>query len=672
MAKNREIIIAPRGGLRYDVPADLISSVEMSDCRNIWFSEGRVKKRYGYTTMGGNLPLAGPVNGFYTFEDFSGNTYLVCATTKLPYYLASPASSPYWEPIQEGEVEDDCETTWTSDMGANGAVADETSIIKVGSTSQKISPAAGFSTGLAAHHDSALGDKSDYAFVVLWIRSSVAQAEGDLQFLIDDASGCGSATETLDIPALASDTWKRVVLEASDPSSNMSSIASLGLNIAADNGACDIYIDDIQFCKSFGSSVAYDSDDTDLTTFTSIRKSSETDPWMIMTNGVDAIKKWTGSGDVSNLISDSPSGVTALLAKQCIEFKSHLLLLDVTEDGNRYPQRIRWSDTSDPEDFLNGNASYQDLTGPDFLKGAVTFKGDYLVVCKEKSLWLGYATGESDIFQFDRKVENKGCLSGRTIKAEGDFVYFMGDHDIYAFDGIGVESIADRRVRAEIFRTANPAQYAKSLAVLKTDQHEYWLFVVDINGTYCDVCWCYNYELRTWTRFKTADVLTSGGHYAQQNVVAIDDLSGTIDEQAWRIGSVAGAEETPIDVFGDTDGYVYQYSHQESDDYDTAIDGWFSTYDFNPTKMGRRFRVNRIDVYFEGNGLDIEYSTDKGGTWTTIESLTASNNLEQPNSVFLKLDCLLCRLRFRNNISGEHFDFSRATVYWQPSGGRLK
>jgi hypothetical protein len=665
-----DILIAPRGGLNLSLPADLISMIEMSDCRNVFSQEGMIKKRYGYKTLGGNLPLPGVVVGFDQFYLFDGTSYLIVVTTVMPFYLASPTSSPYWETLHENEVEDDCETTWTSDMGANGAVADETTIKKVGSTAQKISPAAGFTTGLMAHRNQSLGDKSSYSYIRFWIRSSVAQAEGDLQFCIDNTAGCGSPTETLDIPALEADTWKLVFLACSDPASNMTSIESLGLSCAADNGACNIYIDDIRFVKSFSSSNAYDTVDEDFASYDYIRKTTETDPWWILTNGVDAIKYFTGTGSISSLVSTYPSGVTALLAKIVIEFKSHLLLMDVSEDGNRYPQRVRWSDTSDPEDFLNGNASSQDLTGTDWIKGAVKFRGDYLVIVKGKSVWLGYATGESDIFQFDLKDPKTGTPAGKTIAAIGEEVIFMGWDDIYSFDGITCDSIAEN-VRDEIFSDVNPSAIEKSFGVVIEELKEYWLFIVSASDDYPDIAWVFNYDIRKWTRHKFADFLTAYGYYTLQSSLTIGDLVGTIGEQNWRIGSRATLASAPVTLFGDTGGYVYQYDNLTNNDNGTAINAWFSTKDFNPTAMQGRFGINRIDVYYIGQGLDVSYSVDKGKTWTLIKSLGVSNDLETPNSLYLKLDCLMCRLRFRNAESGEHFEFSRANIFWRPTGRRL-
>ena len=667
-------LLAPRGGLNHGLPADLISEMQMSDCRNVFFQEGLVKKRYGYSSFGSNLPLPGVTIGNDQFYLFSGTNYLLNITTKLPFKLMGSGTTAYWETIGVTEEEDDCETTWTG--ATNVTVADETTIKKVDSKSQKISPAAAFSTGLLAYHDQSLGDKSAYSFVRFWIRSSVAQAAGDLTFEIDNTAGCGSPTETLSLPALVKDTWKLVFLECDDPSSNMKSIESLGISAVTDNGACNIYIDDIQFVTAFSSDVAYDADNEDFVYFDYIRKTTETEPWWVMTNGVDPIKKWTGTGSISNLISTYPSGVTALLANILIEFKGHLFLIDVSEDGNRYPQRVRWSNTAQPEDFLNGNASFQDLKGADWAKGAIKFKGDYLVVIKDRSIWVGYATGDSDVFVFEQKITGAGCAAGKTIEDLGDEIIFLGWDDVYIFDGINYESIAENdalniHVREKIFDNLNPEQIGKSFGVIIESQKEYWLFVPSTSATYCDTAWCFNYDLNTWTRHELDDVMVTFGYYEKQAQLTIGDLVGTIGEQTFRIGSQATSQSAPTTLLADTSGYVWEYDTLTNNDNGTAIDGWFSTKDFNPTNLMQRFCMTRIDIYYTGHGLDISYSLDKGATWTAIDSLGASDDLYTPQSVYLKIDCIMCRLRFRNNTAGQHFEFSRANIFWEPSGGRL-
>jgi len=517
-------ILAPRGGLNYSLPADLISELEMSDGQNVFFEDGKVKKRYGYTTMGDNLPLDGAIVGIDQFYDFQGNNWLL-VLTENEIYKWLPASS-------------------------------------------------------------------------LWSK------------ITDDT---------------------------------------------------------------------FTGTDSNFFSYDYVRKSTETNPWWVCTNGVDKIKKFTGTGTISDLITDYPAGVTSLLAKYLAEFKTYLILMDVTEQGNRYPQRVRWSDTADPEDFINGNANYQDLSGADWIVGGTKFKGDYFVVFKERSVWVSYATGDSDIFQFDQKITGTGCSAGGTIESLGDELIFLGWDDVYVFNGIDYEPIGTP-IQRKLFATMNPEEMSRSFGVVIEEQKEYWLFLPSTNkshisgsgvSTYPDIAWCFNYNLNKWTRHSYNDFITGYGYYELEATMTIDDLIGTIDQQTWKFDDRTILQTAPINLFGDKDGYVYQYDRLVNNEDGETIDAWFSTKDFNPTQLMQRFRLLRIDVYYIGGSLNVAYSTDKGTTWTDIGTLSESRNFETPRSLYCRADMNMARLRFRNNNSGEHFEFSRANIYWQPAGRRL-
>jgi len=662
-------IIAPLGALNLSLPPDLISDLEMSDCENVFLESGLVKKRYGYPQFGDNLPLPGVFVGSDQFYLFGGGDYLLAITTKGIWRYDS--NNGYWETIMTTEVEDDCETTWTNKT--NVVVADEGTIKKVGTYSQKISPTSGFDNGLLAYRDQALGDKSAYGVVRLWIRSSIALDAGDLQFIISNSATCATEEEAIDLPALTADTWKLVFVAMADPT-GINSIDSLGLKATSDFGACDIYIDDIQFVDVFDSTLAYDADSTDLPSFDYIRKNTEEEPWWIFTNGVDAIKKWDksddGNGVIENLITSYPSGVTALLATELVEFKGHLLLFDVSEDGDRYPQRVRWSDTAVPDDFVNGNASFVDLGGADWIKATVKFKGDYLVVFKDRSIWVGYATGDSDIFQFDQKVTGAGCAAAKTVESLGDELIFLGWDDVYVFNGIDYESIGGN-IQKELFDTMNPEAIDKCFGVIVEEQKEYWLFVPSTDSDYCDTAWVFNYDLNKWTKHTFADSLSSFGYYEKQAQLTVGDLAGTIGEQTWRFGDRTILKAAPTTLFGDINGYIYEYDRLINNDDGTTIDGWFSTKDFIFTQLMERMRLLRMDVYFSGGGtLDVAYSTDRGVTWAGERTLAANSDFSIRRA-YWRVDCGMVRFRYRNNVAGEHFDFREARIYWQPAGRRM-
>ena len=105
-----------------------------------------------------------------------------------------------------------------------------------------------------------------------------------------------------------------------------------------------VYLDDIRAYTPFTGT------DEDIFSYDYIRKLTEDEPWWVCTNGVDAIKKWDGLDYSVDDLGGSPP-----LAKHLAQFKEHLHLMDVTE-GSRFPQRDRWSDSGDPENWSTGKS----------------------------------------------------------------------------------------------------------------------------------------------------------------------------------------------------------------------------------------------------------------------------------------------------------------------------
>lgn len=143
----------------------------------------------------------------------------------------------------------DCETQWAAEANVTPTV--EATIKKVGSGSAKLAIAAGFTTGLAAHIDFAALDLSTYTRIGFWIRSSVAQAAGALTVGLGETASGASLTCTWNVPALVAGIWKYVELEFVGATSTRDVLISLALTVVTDNGACDIYIDDVRAGTNF-------------------------------------------------------------------------------------------------------------------------------------------------------------------------------------------------------------------------------------------------------------------------------------------------------------------------------------------------------------------------------------------------------------------------------------
>lgn len=550
-------IVAPRGGLNLTLPGDLIRDTEMPACRNVFFQDGFIKSRYGYRTMGINLPLSGSLLQMDQFTDFSENSWLFALTDKNIYK---------W---------DSTNTEWDILPGPNQ---------------------------------------------------------------VDTTYGAGAYGEQF--------------------------YGGVGQGLYGQG----LYGEGL-----YGQSTQFAGGNSDFWSYDYVRDTAESQPWWVATNNTDPVIVFKGGSNTSWSELLRTVGGVSFRAKHLVEFKSHLLFLDTTEGGDRYPQRVRWTDTANPDNIDSGNASYNDLSGTDWISGAVKSRGDMLGIIKEDSIWICWATGDSDIFDFKRKVSGQGSSAPKTIQVINGNIVFLGRDDVYIFDGsalsplgVSFNDVKSSKVRSELVEQINYAQIGRAFAIVREQEKEYWI-VIPTSGTYPDTAFVFNYELGTWTKYVFGDYLTGNGFYQLDSSVTYDDLVGSYNAQTWRFGDRSMGSSSPTLLLGDNSGNVFQYSSLDANENGTAFTKQFETKDLNFTGLGSAMRINRADVSFTGSGLDMYYSTDKGVNWNYIKSFGASNSLSRQQMSF-RVTCDWIRFRGMVSASGGNFQFNRMNIYWQPAG----
>ena len=530
-------IVAPRGGLNYSLPADLISDMEMSGGQNVYFEDGLIHTRDGYTSVYGAYGTGAygvgaygtsefgyAILGMYEFRDFSGNSWLFIITEKNIY--RADGANEEWDTFGGG----------TYGLGAYGGGV-------------------------------------------------------------------------------------------------------------------------------YGGGLFAEGTDEDLFDYTTVRDEAVSDLWFVCTNGLDPIKVFKGAGEsyFENLLSSDPTGI---LAKYVESFKDYLVLGNTTE-SDAYPQRVRWSDTADPDDFTNGNASYKDLDGPEKIMGLVKIRGDYLCVLREHSLYVGWASGDSDVFNFERRVEKIGCVAPYTALNVNDVCVFLGNDGIYQFDGTAAEEISPQ-ISNEVMSTINPAKIESSHSFLNLDRKEYWL-LVPTTGDYPTTAWVWHWDLNTWSKFLFNEGITRICAWSQQADITIDDLIGTIDEQNWKIDDRSSLQYTPSILLGTENGGVFEYSAMASTDNGVAIDSYFDTKDFTFTNIMSRVRINRADISYYGTEMNVYYSVNEGVSWRLIKLAGESPSFGRKQLSFRTCADKI-RFRFRSDSAAGHYQFNRLNIFWQPSG----
>jgi hypothetical protein len=529
----------------------------LANAENVFFQDGFIKTRYGYATMGNNLPLSGSLVQVDQFKDFSETAWLFALTDKNIYS---------W---------DSTNTEWDIFPGPN----------------------------------------------------DIDRAYGTRLYGEDLYGGMGSGYY-----------------------------------------GAGVYGEGL-----YGQSQQFNGDDNIFWSFDYVRDTTESEPWWVATNNTDPVIVFKGGSNTSWAELLQTVGGVSFRAKFLVEFKSHLLFLDTTEGGSRYPQRVRWSNTADPDNIDTGNASFNDISGTDWISGAVKFRGDLLGIIKEDSIWICWATGDSSIFDFERKVSGQGCPAPRTIKVINGDIVFLGREDVYIFDGITLSPLGttsddpqSTKVRRELVEQINYEQVARAFALIREQEKEYWI-LIPTSGTYPDTAFVFNYELGSWSKFTFNDYITGHGFYQLDSSVTYDDLTGTFDSQTWRYGDRSLGVSSPNLLLGDNAGNVYEYSSLVAEEDGTVLNKQFDTKDFNFTNIGRAMRINRMDVSYTGSGMDVYYSTDKGTNWNFIKSLDASSSLSRSQLSF-RTTCDWIRFRFKSNKTGGNFQFNRANIFWQMAG----
>ena len=384
---------------------------------------------------------------------------------------------------------------------------------------------------------------------------------------------------------------------------------------------------------------------------------------MVFTNGVDVLRKFTGTGNDANLGGSPP------IAKFCIAYKTYLVLAYITTGGNTYSTRLQWSDTADPENWSTGNSGSVDLVeDSQDITGLGVF-GDFITVHKDSSIYVGSVVTTGEIFRFDRKATGVGAVSQDTIHniPTGEQIFLARD-GIHLFNGITAPLIQSP-IMDEMREQMSPSYIYKSWGVIVRELDEYWVGVP--LGSDTEPTTIYKYNYRTGQVFKDSRSVTCAGYaYDKTSQLTWNDKTNSWDSDVTRWNDVIYSALNPTIIFGDTSGNSTERSAINNDN-GVAISSYWVSKDFTAgdiagAEEGRLVRWTSVQVWAKGNTVLLEYSTDGGTTWATLVGLTlASDYPTDAAPLYGYFDVVSTQIRFRfsNATAGESFTLEKFNVY---------
>ena len=375
---------------------------------------------------------------------------------------------------------------------------------------------------------------------------------------------------------------------------------------------------------------AFTGTNTDFWDTTMAYDGSAGEWYVVATNGVDDIKKYTGAGGTDFVDLGGWDGVHK--AKYCRYYKGYLVCAYITTAGTDYPFRLITSDTDAPED-LTGNSRTFNLTEDRNMSQIMALElfDEYLAVYKEDAIYIGYLTGDSvNIFSWDLTISGIGLRAPRGIVNTPYGHFFLGWDNIYWWKNAGSrpDPIGTNSMRYNLFDAEASSTLDRTIAVYAQEDNQVRF--------YCPSGTIYVYEINNGSWF-TESV---------ESVTAVNlffrDIGEQWDEQTdtWNAAAVATDRWNDRDINdnfallieGLNGGVIHYADNDTLNDRTTIIvESRFDTADriyeeqqteevpFNNKRiLGVRFQAKGASGTGTTGHLDLYYSTDEGDNWIQI------------------------------------------------------
>ena len=230
--------------------------------------------------------------------------------------------------------------------------------------------------------------------------------------------------------------------------------------------------------------------------------------------------------NLATVLQQSASGAFADVANApkaaLIEAASGFVMLANTDDaslgisgGPNAAQEHRWwcSQIFNPTGTWAPSVSTQATTGllvetPGAITALRRLQSE-IVAYKAKSIYVARYVGSPVVWQFQCVSTDIGCASHEAVVAAGTVHYFIGDDDIYVFDGSRPTSIG-KGVKEWFFARLNRTYISNIRAIHdRVNSRIYWFYPVA--SAALTSCLVYHYDTQRWGHFDLTitDVLES-------------------------------------------------------------------------------------------------------------------------------------------------------------------
>ncbi len=211
----------------------------------------------------------------------------------------------------------------------------------------------------------------------------------------------------------------------------------------------------------------------------------------IANNAVDAPRYWDKDFSTPGTLATLTAFPANTICESIRPFRSFLVAMNTTNTSTsvQSENRVLWSDQSD----AGAIPASWDITDPTTLAGDAYLTDDrgeiidgfqlrdFFVIYKTHSTYIMRLIGGSSVMRVDKQQVHSGLLAKNCVTEFKGRHFVAADGDIVLFDGQNVESIADKRVRREIFNNIDGTNFIRSHVARYDRRNEIW-FCYPTNG----------------------------------------------------------------------------------------------------------------------------------------------------------------------------------------------
>lgn len=250
--------------------------------------------------------------------------------------------------------------------------------------------------------------------------------------------------------------------------------------------------------------------DTDIDTGNSVSSGENWDASLfnlipIMNNTVDA--PWTTNiADIAQVVT-LPNFPVNTICQSIKPYRDFLIAMNITESGNEQPNRLIWSAISD----AGALPPSWDITDPGTLAGDAYLTQtpgeiidglqlrDFFVIYKTHSMMLMRFTGGQFVMSIATSQVNSGILAKNCVVEFHAKHFILSDGDVHTYDGQTLTSVAEDRVRDEIFNNMDKTHYANSYVTHFDKRDEIWVCYPETGQEWASRAAIWNYTDDSWT-----------------------------------------------------------------------------------------------------------------------------------------------------------------------------